>query len=113
MLGVGPLTTSSVTLPHESSAQVSENGAPQGWKSMIKTPHCWLPRKLSHDPSEEQHGSVARDVEMLIPGGPGPPAPGHVTTENDLSQAPSLIMRERCSALSIVKENWHKHKCLT
>lgn len=64
-------------------------------------------------PSGEQHDSVARTIEMLIPGGPGPPAPGHVTAENDLFQAPSLIMHERCSALSMVEENWHKHKCLT
>lgn len=36
-----------------------------------------------------------QETEMLIPRGPGPPAPGHVTAENDLSQAPSLIMHER------------------
>lgn len=96
---------SPVTLPHESSAQVPESRAPQGWKSMVKTPHSWFPRKLTRGPSGEQHGSVARATEMLIPGGPGPPAPGHMAAENDLSQAPSLIMHERCLALSMVEEN--------
>lgn len=108
--GVGPLTMS------PSLTKV----LPKFRKTVLpRAVKPWSRRLVAGSPgnscgcSGDQHDSLARTIEMLIPGGPGPPAPGHVTAENELFQASSLIMRERCSALSTLEENWHKRKCLT
>lgn len=51
-----------------------------------------------------EHGSGGKSHRNADSRGPRTPAPGHMAAENDLSQAPSLIMHERCLALSTVEE---------